>query len=145
MEPEFVIADEPISALDVSIRAQVLNLLKKFQHNLGITYLFIAHDLSIVRFISDRIAVIYLGNIVEIAETEELFLHPMHPYTKSLLSAIPVPDPEIEKNKKLFVYDPSVHHYEENKPSLRDIGHEHFVFCNDEEFDSYKAIRNKTN
>ena len=145
MEPEFVIADEPISALDVSIRAQVLNLLKKFQHNLGITYLFIAHDLSIVRFISDRIAVIYLGNIVEIAETEELFLHPMHPYTKSLLSAIPVPDPEIEKNKKLFVYDPSVHHYEENKPSLRDIGHGHFVFCNDEEFDSYKAIRNKTN
>ncbi len=142
MEPKLVIADEPISALDVSIRAQVLNLLKKFQKNLGITYLFIAHDLSIVRFISDRIGVIYKGDMVEIAETEELFSYPLHPYTKSLLSAIPVPDPKIEKNKKLFVYDPSIHDYSTDKPSLRDIGHNHFVFCNDKEFEEYKKIRN---
>ena len=142
MEPKLVIADEPISALDVSIRAQVLNLLKKFQKNLGITYLFIAHDLSMVRFISDRIGVIYKGDMVEIAETEELFSYPLHPYTKSLLSAIPVPDPKIEKNKKLFVYDPSIHDYSTDKPSLRDIGHNHFVFCNDKEFEEYKKIRN---
>jgi len=142
MEPKLVIADEPISALDVSIRAQVLNLLKKFQKNLGITYLFIAHDLSIVRFISDRIGVIYKGDMVEIAETEELFSYPLHPYTKSLLSAIPVPDPKIEKNKKLFVYDPSIHDYSTDKPSLRDIGHNHLVFCNDKEFEEYKKIRN---
>ncbi len=142
MEPKLVIADEPISALDVSIRAQVLNLLKKFQKELGITYLFIAHDLSIVRFISDRIGVIYKGDMVEIAETEELFSYPLHPYTKSLLSAIPVPDPKIEKNKKLFVYDPSIHDYSTDKPSLRDIGHNHLVFCNDKEFEEYKKIRN---
>ena len=142
MEPKFVIADEPISALDVSIRAQVLNLLKKFQKELDITYLFIAHDLSIVRFISDRIGVIYKGDMVEIAETEELFAYPLHPYTKSLLSAIPVPDPKIEKNKKLFVYDPSLHDYSEDKPSLRDIGHNHLVFCNNKEFEEYKKIRN---
>ena len=142
MEPKFVIADEPISALDVSIRAQVLNLLKKFQKELDITYLFIAHDLSIVRFISDRIGVIYKGDMVEIAETEELFAYPLHPYTKSLLSAIPVPDPKIEKNKKLFVYDPSIHDYSEDKPSLRDIGHNHLVFCNNKEFEEYKKIRN---
>ncbi|MBR2662924.1 MAG: ATP-binding cassette domain-containing protein, partial [Clostridia bacterium] len=108
MEPELVIADEPISALDVSIRAQVLNLMKKFQKERDITYLFIAHDLSIVRFISDRIAVIYKGDIVEIAETEELFHYPMHPYTRSLISAIPIPDPKLEKHKMLFTYDPSV-------------------------------------
>ena len=143
MEPEVIIADEPISALDVSIRAQVLNLLKKFQRERGITYLFVAHDLSIVRFISDRIGVIYKGDIVEIAEAEELFAYPLHPYTKSLLSAIPVPDPQIEKNKKLFVYDPSVHHYETDKPSLQNIGHNHFVYCNSEEFAKYSRIRNK--
>ena len=143
MEPKFVIADEPISALDVSIRAQVLNLLKKFQKELGITYLFIAHDLSIVRFISDRIGVIYKGDMVEIAETEELFSYPLHPYTKSLLSAIPVPDPKIEKNKKLFIYDPSIHDYETDKPSLQDIGHNHLVFCNSKEFEEYQKIRNK--
>ena len=109
MHPEFVVADEPISALDVSIRAQVLNLLKKFQQEQNITYLFIAHDLSIVRFISDRIGVIYKGDIVEIADATELFDYPLHPYTRSLISAIPIPDPVLEKNKILFTYDPSVH------------------------------------
>ena len=103
MEPELVVADEPISALDVSIRAQVLNLMKKFQKEKGVTYLFIAHDLSIVRFISDRIGVIYKGHIVEVADAEELFDFPLHPYTHSLISAIPIPDPQLEKNKILYI------------------------------------------
>ncbi|MBP3452254.1 MAG: ABC transporter ATP-binding protein [Clostridia bacterium] len=143
MEPEFIIADEPISALDVSIRAQVLNLMKKFQKERDMTYLFIAHDLSIVRFISDRIAVIYKGDIVEIAETSELFDYPLHPYTRSLISAIPIPDPILEKNKVLFTYDPSVHDYSEDKPELTDIGHGHFVFGNKKEIEKYKALREK--
>lgn len=143
MEPEFIVADEPISALDVSIRAQVLNLLKKFQVEKGLTYLFIAHDLSIVRFISDRIAVIHKGDIVEIATSEELFAHPLHPYTKSLMSAIPVPDPRIEKNKELYVYDMSQHDYSVEKPELVDIGDGHFVFGSPSEIEKYKIERNK--
>ena len=143
MEPELVVADEPISALDVSIRAQVLNLLKKFQKERDITYLFIAHDLSIVRFISDRIGVIYKGDIVEIAEAEELFDFPLHPYTRSLISAIPIPDPILEKNKVLFTYDPFVHDYSEDKPELVDIGNNHFVYGNKKEIEEYKAIRAK--
>ena len=143
MEPELVVADEPISALDVSIRAQVLNLLKKFQEEQGVTYLFIAHDLSIVRFISDRIGVIYKGDIVEIAEAEELFDFPMHPYTRSLISAIPIPDPALEKNKVLFTYDPSVHDYSVDKPEMVDIGHGHYVFGNKAEIEEYKALRAK--
>ena len=143
MEPELVIADEPISALDVSIRAQVLNLMKKFQREKNLTYLFIAHDLSIVRFISDRIAVIYKGDIVEVAETDELFNFPLHPYTRSLISAIPIPDPQLEKNKVLFTYDPSVHDYSKQKPSLQDIGHGHYVYGSDEEIEQYRATREK--
>ncbi len=141
MEPELVVADEPISALDVSIRAQVLNLLKKFQKEQDTTYLFIAHDLSIVRFISDRIGVIYKGDIVEIAEAEELFDYPLHPYTRSLISAIPIPDPKLEKNKKLFAYDPSVHDYSTDKPALCDIGHGHWVYGNAAEIEEYRKIR----
>ncbi len=141
MEPELVVADEPISALDVSIRAQVLNLLKKFQQERNVTYLFIAHDLSIVRFISDRIGVIYKGDIVEIADAEELFDYPLHPYTRSLISAVPIPDPQLEKSKVLFTYDPSVHDYSEDKPELVDIGHGHFVFGNKKEIEEYKAVR----
>ena len=141
MEPEFVVADEPISALDVSIRAQVLNLLKKFQREKNITYLFIAHDLSIVRFISDRIVVIYKGRIMEIAETEELFAHPLHPYTKSLFSAVPVPDPRIEKAKKLIVYDPTIHDYSTEQPELTDLGNGHFVFGSKKEIEQYRITR----
>lgn len=143
MEPELVVADEPISALDVSIRAQVLNLMKKFQEEKDVTYLFIAHDLSIVRFISDRIGVIYKGDIVEIADAEELFDFPLHPYTHSLISAIPIPDPQLEKNKVLFTYDPSVHDYSEDKPELVCIGYDHWVFGNKKEIEEYKAIREK--
>jgi len=144
MDPEFVIADEPISALDVSIRAQVLNLLNKLKKEKNLTYLFIAHDLSVVRFISDRIAVIHKGRIVELAEAEELFLHPLHPYTKSLLSAVPIPDPEVEKQKKLLVYDPSIHDYSVNKPKWVEILPGHFVYGNDEEIAGYqKEIEEK--
>ena len=141
MEPELVVADEPISALDVSIRAQVLNLMKKFQEEKDLTYLFIAHDLSVVRFISDRIGVIYKGRIVEVAEAEELFNFPLHPYTHSLISAIPIPDPELEKNKVLFTYDPSIHDYSEDKPEFVCIGHDHYVYGNKQEIEKYKAIR----
>ncbi len=116
MEPEFIIADEPISALDVSIRAQVLNLMSKLQKERGLTYLFIAHDLSVMRFICDRIAVIHKGVIVELSETEKLFAHPLHPYTRALLSAIPMPDPESEREKVLEVYDPYYHLYESDHP-----------------------------
>ena len=143
MEPELVVADEPISALDVSIRAQVLNLLKKFQRDKGVTYLFIAHDLSIVRFISDRIGVIYKGDIVEVAEAEELFHYPLHPYTRSLISAIPIPDPLLEKNKVLFTYDPSVHDYSRDKPAFVCIGHDHWVYGNKKETEEYRILREK--
>ena len=138
VEPEFIIADEPISALDMSIRAQVLNLLRPLQKERGITYLFIAHDLSVVRFISDRIAVISKGRIVELAEAEELFLHPLHPYTKALLSAVPIPDPALEKNKKLLVYDPSVHDYSVDKPVWEEIANGHFVYGNQRELEGYR-------
>lgn len=143
MEPELVIADEPISALDVSIRAQVLNLMRKFQQQKGITYLFIAHDLSVVRHISHRIGVIYKGDLVEIAPAEELFAHPMHPYTRSLISAIPIPDPLLERNKKLLRYDPAVHDYSTEKPRLECIGFEHYVFGNDPELEQYRLCRSK--
>ena len=143
MEPEMVVADEPISALDVSIRAQVLNLMKKFQEEKELTYLFIAHDLSVVRFISDRIGVIYKGHIVEIAEAEELFNFPLHPYTHSLISAIPIPDPRLEKRKVLYTYDPSIHDYSTDQPELVDIGHNHFVYGNKKEIEEYKAVREK--
>ena len=138
MQPDFVIADEPISALDVSVRAQVLNLLKKFQKELGLTYLFIAHDLSVVRFISDRIAVIYKGVIVEVAETEELFNHPVHPYTQSLLSAVPIPDPILERKKVLKVYDPEQHDYSVDKPEMSEIRPGHYVWANKAELEKYK-------
>ena len=140
MEPEFVIADEPISALDVSVRAQVLNLLKKFQKELGLTYLFIAHDLSVVRFISDRIAVIYKGVIVEVAETEELFNNPIHPYTQSLLSAVPIPDPILERKKVLKVYDPDQHDYSTDKPEMVEIKPGHYVWANKAEQKKYKEL-----
>ena len=141
MEPELVIADEPISALDVSVRAQVLNLMKKFQRERKLTYLFIAHDLSVVRFISDRIGVIYKGNLVEIAEAEELFRYPMHPYTRSLISAIPIPDPMLEKRKVPVPYDPAIHEYSAEAPPLTDIGSGHFVFGSPSELEEYRILR----
>lgn len=140
MEPEFIIADEPISSLDVSIRAQILNLLMELQETKGLTYLFISHDLSVVRFIADRVGVIYKGKLVELAETEELFQHSFHPYTRALLSAIPIPDPRIEKQKKVLVYDPSCHDYSKDKPKWTEIRPGHFVLANEAEIRQYQAM-----
>lgn len=138
MHPELIIADEPISALDVSIRAQVLNLLSDLQKEYGLTYLFIAHDLSIMRFITNRLAVIHKGRIVELSETEKLFAHPLHPYTKSLLSAIPQPDPLSEKGKKTLPYDPSCHDYSVDKPEWLELEDGHFVLANNKEAEQYR-------
>ena len=141
MEPEFIIADEPISALDVSIRAQVLNLMSKLQKERGLTYLFIAHDLSVVRFISDRIGVIYKGKLMELAGSEQLFAHPLHPYTRSLLSAIPMPDPDAERHKELVVYDPACHGYTEaDPPQWVEMEPGHFVRGNQRELDGYRKM-----
>ncbi|MBP3428014.1 MAG: ABC transporter ATP-binding protein [Clostridia bacterium] len=140
MQPDFIIADEPISALDVSIRAQVLNLLSELQKERGLTYLFISHDLSVMRFICDRIAVIHKGVLVELAETEKLFAHPLHPYTRALLSAIPLPDPVREKNKVLEVYDPTQHDYSVDKPSWVEIEEGHMVWGNEKELNRYRDM-----
>lgn len=139
MNPEFIVADEPISALDVSIRAQVLNLIKEFQQERNMTVLFIAHDLSVVKYISDRIAVIYAGKIVELAPANRLFEAPLHPYTKSLLTAVPIPDPRIERKKKIITYNPrAMHHYvKSDAPKLVEIEPGHFVRCNTPEYNSY--------
>jgi len=141
MEPEFIIADEPISALDVSIRAQVLNLLSSLQEENNLTYLFIAHDLSIVRFISDRTAVIYKGDIVELAETEKLFSNPIHPYTRTLLSAVPEPNPYKERDKLVEIYDPTQHRYDTHPPSFIEVEEGHFVLANEEEIERYRTTK----
>ncbi|MGI6366429.1 MAG: ATP-binding cassette domain-containing protein [Bacillota bacterium] len=138
MEPEFIIADEPISALDVSIRAQVLNLLSKLQKERGLTYLFIAHDLSVMRFICDRIAVIHKGILVELADTEELFANPLHPYTRALLSAIAQPDPISEQTKVHTVYNPACHDYSIYKPTWSEIRPGHFILANEPELEQYR-------
>jgi ABC-type oligopeptide transport system ATPase subunit len=140
MEPEIIIADEPVSALDVSIQAQVINLLNDLRRELGLTILFIAHDLSVVKYFSDRIGVMYFGKMVELADADELFKNPLHPYTKSLLSAIPLPDPQYEKQRKRIKYDPlESHDYSEEGPTLREITPGHFVYCNTAEFEKYKS------
>ena len=139
MNPELLIADEPISALDVSIQAQVINLLNELRERLGLTILFIAHDLSVVKYFSDRIGVMYFGHLVELASSDELFAHPLHPYTKSLLSAIPLPDPKSERNRTRIVYNALAEHdYSEDKPTLREILPGHFIRCNDAEEVNYK-------
>lgn len=141
VKPEVIIADEPISALDVSIRAQVLNLIKDFQKESNMSVIFIAHDLSVVKYISDRIGVIYGGRLVELTSANRLFELPLHPYTKSLLSAIPLPDPNIEKKKVIITYDPFAHHYRyDDIPQLYEVEEGHYVRCNLKELAEYKAI-----
>ena len=139
LEPDLIIADEPISALDVSIQAQVINLLNELRNKMGLTIMFIAHNLSVVKYFSDRIAVMYFGRIVEMTTSDELFAHPLHPYTKSLLSAIPYPDPHYEKQRKRIEYNPTLSHdYTVDKPSMREITPGHFIYCNDAEEAKYK-------
>ena len=139
MNPKLLICDEPISALDVSIRAQIINLLNELKEDMGLTMIFIAHDLSVVKYFCDRIAVMYYGKMVELASSDELFRHPLHPYTTSLLSAIPKPNPLTERNRTRIIYKPwEVHHYEEDKPSFREVCPGHFVYCNEQEFQAYQ-------
>ncbi|WP_409294736.1 ABC transporter ATP-binding protein [Peribacillus sp. SCS-26] len=141
VDPEFIIADEPISALDVSIQAQVVNLMKQLQREKGLTYLFIAHDLSMVKYISDRIGVMYFGKLVELATSDELYKNPIHPYTQSLLSAIPLPDPESERTRKRIVYNPNIHNYAEGEQlEMREVTPGHFVYCSEKEFKQYQSI-----
>ncbi|WP_100403317.1 ABC transporter ATP-binding protein [Bacillus sp. FJAT-42315] len=139
VEPDFIIADEPISALDVSIQAQVVNLLQKLQKEKGLTYLFIAHDLSMVKYISDRIGVMYFGKLVELAPSDVLYEKPLHPYTQSLLSAIPLPDPDYERNRVRKTYNPSMHQYTEvDDVQMREIAPGHFVYCSEKEMKRYQ-------
>lgn len=139
LQPELIIADEPISALDVSIQAQVINLLNDLRDKLGLTIMFIAHDLSVVKYFSDRIAVMYFGKIVELATSDELFKNPLHPYTKSLLSAIPLPDPHFEKKRKRIAYNPIADHdYSVEKPKFQEVAQGHFVYCSDSELAKYR-------
>lgn len=143
LNPQLIIADEPISALDVSIQAQVINLLNELRDKMGLTTLFIAHDLSVVKYFSDRIAVMYYGKIVEMASSDELFKNPLHPYTKSLLSAIPLPDPHYEKKRKRIIYNPFIDHdYSIDKPQMREIKPGHLIYCNETEFELYKKNLN---
>ena len=139
MNPEMIIADEPVSALDVSVQAQVINLLNELREKFGLTIMFVAHDLSVVKYFSDRIGVMYFGKLVELAPSDELFKNPLHPYTKSLLSAIPLPDPIYEKQRVRIVYNPLAEHdYSVDKPTLREIKLGHFIQCNNAEFEKYK-------
>ncbi len=139
MNPELIVADEPVSALDVSVQAQVINLLNDLRNSLGLTLIFVAHNLSVVKYFCDRIAVMYYGNLVELATSDELFAHPLHPYTRSLLSAVPYPDPIIEKNRQRISYDPiHDHDYSLQGPTWREIVPGHFVRCNDEEEARYR-------
>ncbi|SFQ23793.1 oligopeptide transport system ATP-binding protein [Psychrobacillus psychrotolerans] len=142
VNPEFIIADEPISALDVvSIQAQVVNLLKELQEEKGLTYLFIAHDLSMVKYISDRIGVMYFGKLVELASAEDLYKNPMHPYTQSLLSAIPLPDPNYERTRVRKSYDPASHNYQDGEEiAMREVTPGHFVYCSTKELATLQAI-----
>ena len=141
MNPKLLICDEPISALDVSIRAQIINLLNELKEKMGLSMIFIAHDLSVVKYFCDRIAVMYYGKIVELASSDELFKNPLHPYTRSLLSAIPKPNPLTEKTRKRITYNPQeAHDYSIFKPSLMEIKPGHFIYCNEPEFEEYKKI-----
>ena len=144
MKPELIIADEPVSALDVSIQAQVINLLNELRQELGLTILFIAHDLSVVKYFSDRIIVMYFGRIVEVADSDELFAHPLHPYTRSLLSAIPLPNPHYEKRRRRIIYVPGeAHDYSHEQPVLREVAPGHLVSCNARELEIYQRKREK--
>ena len=139
MNPQLLICDEPISALDVSIRAQIINLLNELKEELGLTIIFIAHDLSVVKYFCNRIAVMYFGKVVELTTSDELFKHPLHPYTRSLLSAIPKPNPIEERNRERIIYQPQlVHDYSVDKPAMHEVIPGHFIYCNNKELEEYK-------
>ncbi len=137
VEPSLIIADEPISALDVSIQAQVVNLLNELKEEMGLTILFIAHDLSVVKYFSDRIGVMYFGKMVELCDSDSLYRHPLHPYTQALLSSIPQPNPRAEKRRRRIFYDPAVHAYGDEQPQMRQVEPGHLVLCSEKEYEGY--------
>ena len=138
-KPKLVIADEPVSALDVSVQAQVINLLNDLKDEMGLSILFIAHNLSVVKYFSDRIGVMYYGHLVEVANGDDLYKSPLHPYTKALLSAIPEPNPITERTRKRVDYDPERDHdYSVEKPSMVEVEPEHFVYCSPSELEAYR-------
>ena len=139
VNPDLVIADEAISALDVSVQAQVVNLMKDLQEELGTTYLFIAHDLAMVKYISDRVGVLHLGHLVETGTRDEIFEHPVHPYTKSLLSAIPATDPDVERQRVALPYDYEESGIDYTKGTMRHLTGEHYVLATEEEFSQWTA------
>ena len=139
VQPSLIIADEPVSALDVSIQAQVINLLNTLKKEMDLTIMFVAHDLSVVKYFSDRIAVMYAGKILEIAESTELYRHPLHPYTQSLLSAVPHPNPLTERSRKRITYDPTCHDYSVEQPRMQEVAEGHWVYCSDSELVQYRA------
>jgi len=140
VKPSLIIADEPVSALDVSIQAQIINLLNDLKEELGITILFIAHDLSVVKYFSTRVAVMYMGKLVEVAPSKDLYLYPMHPYTRSLLSAVPRPNPRLERERTRISYDPQKDHIiTKEPPQLREVRPGHFVYCTIPEFELYRG------
>ena len=139
-EPKLIIADEPVSALDVSIQAQVINLLNDLKEEMGLTILFIAHNLSVVKYFSDRIGVMYYGKLVEVAKGDDLYKNPLHPYTKALLSAIPEPNPLTERTRQRVDYDPKRDHdYSQEQPSMVEVEEGHFVYCSPSELEKFKA------
>jgi len=139
-EPKLIIADEPVSALDVSIQAQVINLLNDLKEEMGLTILFIAHNLSVVKYFSDRIGVMYYGKLVEVAKGDDLYKHPLHPYTKALLSAIPEPNPLTERTRQRVDYDPKRDHdYSQEQPSMVEVEEGHFVYCSPSELEKFRA------
>lgn len=142
INPKFIIADEPIASLDVSMQAQIVNLFKKLKKEEKLTCLFIAHDLTMVGYISDRIGVMYNGKLVEIAEAKELYKNPIHPYTKSLIESIPKPNPRCKNKKINTIYDYKIHNYKDEKPSMREVSKGHFVYCSDFEYKKYKLLLN---
>ena len=140
VNPGLIVADEPLSALDVSVQAQVINLLNKLKEDMGLTILFIAHNLSVVKYFSDRVGVMYYGRLVEVADADKLFAHPAHPYTRALLSAVPQPDPFLERQRKKILYDPSIHAYGPgNEPSYHTLEPGHIIYCSDREFADFQA------
>lgn len=140
VQPKFIVADEPISALDVSIQAQVVNLMIDLQKKQGLTYLFIAHDLSMVKFISDRIGVMHFGKLLEVGTADDVYDRPLHDYTKSLISAVPIPDPEIERKRKRIQYDSQKEEMDGKERTMHEITPGHYVRCSEDEVEHYKEV-----
>ena len=143
VEPTMVIADEPISALDVSIQAQVINVLNDLKRDMGLTILFIAHDLSVVKYFSDTIGVMYKGRMVEMGDADKVYHNPLHPYTKSLISSIPLPNPHGERRRVRVSYDPSAYNIDDERLEMRHVEEWHSILCTPDEYEKYVLMANR--